>query len=787
MTEPPISEFYAHTRTCPDGKPLAKSEWEPLFSQDCETLNGGFCQKCAGLDPKHGHLNKVSYLAGRFAEEMFKPGSTDAKAAKEWGRLIGLWHDLGKFAPKWQQYLEQKVNDLHQDECIGKVDHSTAGAQWAVKKHPMLGHILAFGIAGHHSGLADASSESTCLEKRLKKEIEDLGLVPEFIANCGVPPLPSIVQETFRDKCNPNLSPTLSFYTRILFSCLVDADFLATESFMNPTQAKDRVDVPVSLIGRLDEVLNDHIATFGEATSEVNKARVSVYKECLEAAEKRAGLFTLTVPTGGGKTLSSLAFALRHAIRNGQRRIIYVIPFTSIIEQNAEVFSDVFADLSSELGIPIVLEHHSNLSPEKETTQSRLASENWDAPIIVTTAVQFYESLHAARTSSCRKLHNIANSVVILDEAQCLPRDYLQVCLEDLRQLSSAYHSSVVLCTATQPAIGESEEFPIGLSDTHEIVSKPLELFETLRRVKIVNRGALEDRVLAEEMDSHLQCLSIVNTKKHARELFSLLSSPEEGFHLSTLMCPMHRKMIFSQVRERLDEGLPVRLVSTQLIEAGVDVDFPRVFRSMAGIDSIAQAAGRCNRNGKMDGLGETHIFESEHQRSEAYFRETTNVASQVFALQSDPLSLESVKQYFHLYYHEHRPAKGKRWDSKEIMEDSRLNQNRSLPLGFQFRRIAEKFRLIENDQKAIVIPFDDEAKRLIEDLRNESIPLHRTLLRELQSYVVQLRTNEFIKNASQFEEVREGEFHILICPEIHYSSKFGLNFETTNQGALIY
>ncbi|EDY82288.1 CRISPR-associated helicase Cas3 domain protein [Verrucomicrobiia bacterium DG1235] len=773
---------YAHTHPAFSKPEYAAEYWEKLFT-DCQNRD------CSGLDAccgECGHLDKVARLTAKFSEEMFPEGSDDAKVAREWGWFAGLWHDLGKFAPDWQEYLKKKVSDAHRDECIGKVDHSTAGAQWAVARSAMVGHLFAYAIAGHHSGLADSESESACLSKRLKKSVASLGAVPDAITRLEVPKLPPAVQRRFRDCLLPNASPAFALYSRMLFSCLVDADFLATESFMNPGQAKDRSKAPSSLIERMDQILTQHVEDFGVPNSSVNQARSAVYQQCLEAAENPVGLFTLTVPTGGGKTLSSLAFALRHAIRHRQRRVIYVIPFTSIIEQNAQVFAEVFDALSKELGIPIVLEHHSNLSPESETIQTRLASENWDAPIIVTTAVQFYESLHAARTSSCRKLHNIANSVVILDEAQCLPRDYLHPCLDVLQQLAAIYHTSVVLCTATQPAIKKSETFPIGIDGAFEIISDPQLLFENLRRVQVINRGPLEDGVIAREMNAEPQCLAIVNTRRHARELFNRLASEGEAYHLSTLMCPLHRKEILREARELLVVKKPVRLVSTQLIEAGVDVDFPRVYRSMAGIDSIGQAAGRCNRNGKLESLGETHLFASEHQRSEAYFRETTNVTSQVLALNEDPLSLASVEQFFHLYYHEHRPANGKRWDSKEILEDYRLNQNRSLPFGFQFREVAKKFQLIENDQTSIVIHYDGEAKALIEDLRNEAIPLHRDLLRKLQSYVVQLRKAEFQKNHQQFESVREGQFHILICPETHYSPHFGLHFENANQDLLL-
>lgn len=767
-----MSEFYAHTA------PGDQSNWEQLFTADCAALTGGECEACERLDPKHGHLNKVDWWCAKFAAAMFAACGDDAKAASQWGSLAGLWHDLGKFAPAWQNYLRSKA-DIHSDEIASRMDHATAGAQHAVKSGNILGHLLAYSIAGHHSGLLDAISENACLQNRFEKDIPDFANAPREILERAIPPLPPSIA---RDIRNPLVA---ALFTRMIFSALVDADFLATESFMAPERVSLRPKQDAKLLPQMLTLLDQHIAAFSPPENDVDRARAEVHASCAAAADEAPGLFSLTVPTGGGKTLSSLAFALRHAAKYGQQRIIYVIPFTSIIEQNAAVFENVFKSLLSSDSDPVVLQHHSNLSPEKETTRTRLAAENWDAPLVVTTAVQFYESLHAARTSSCRKLHNIANAVVILDEAQCLPVEYLRPCLDVLRELAARYHTTAVLCTATQPAINRSDDFPIGLEGVREITANPSALYESLKRVELIDRRALEDQTLSREIAACDQVLVVVNTRRHAQVLYRLLPESSENFHLSALMCPVHREQTLATVRARLHGGEPVRLISTQLIEAGVDIDFPRAYRALAGIDSIAQTAGRCNRNGLLP-TGTLHVFRSEHQRAEAYFRETAQIAQQVLTLHEDALGLASVEHFFTLYYLQHNPPNGSRWDTKQISDEYRLNQDPTLPFQFQYRTVAEKFRLIENEQVPILIPFDETAKGLLADLRNEAIPLHRALLRGLQRYTVQIYRSEFAKNRAQFESVREEQFHILICPETHYSARFGLHLDSTNDQPLI-
>lgn len=762
--------FYAHTLPGASDH----SQWEPLFTPFGEGENEcrrDLCEKCKNYEPYHGHLNKVAYWTAQFAAEMFPKDSPESQSAHQWGYLTGLWHDLGKFAPEWQAYLASKA-DPHTAEATGKIDHSTAGAQHATQRN-LLGHLIAYPIAGHHSGLLDAESNNACQKTRLTKtDLPDWTNAPQAIVDQSLPtPSPILQQDSF----------SLGFFTRMLFSCLVDADFLATETFMSPSKTSVRNKIPTNSLQEIANLISLRINAFGEpaAGDIVNLQRRQVVKDCRTTSKEAPGIFTLTVPTGGGKTLSSLLFALLHSIQHGQQRVIFVVPFTSIIEQNAQVIREILAPLQTDDFTPLI-EHHSALSPEIETVQSRLAAENWDAPIIITTAVQFYESLFAAKTSRSRKLHHIANAVVILDEAQSLPVDFLDPCLRALRELSAHYHTTTVLCTATQPAVQhDPEEFPIGLQNCREIIQDTAALFTALKRVELTNLNNLTDNDLACRLRSHPQALCIVNRRKHAREIFRLLGTEEENFHLSALMCPEHRSQILTTVRHRLAAGLPVRLVSTQLIEAGVDVDFPIVYRALAGLDSIAQAAGRCNRNGKR-AIGHTYIFIPDDQKAEAYFRETAQIAHQLIDLHPDILSQKAIHHYFDLYYYQQKT----RWDSKGILGNFRLDgTDHSLPFKFQFSTAAKDFQLIEDWQVPVIIPFDEKSRDLIAQLRNPSIPLHRNLLRGLQRYTVQISPKLRNANIRSFEALRDDQFHVLISTELNYSQHFGLTFEEEDTG----
>ncbi len=731
-----MGQFFAHTK--PD---RPEEEWQRLDD----------------------HLRGVAELAERFATA-FDSGP--------WGLYAGTWHDLGKFSNAFQRYLRESGDP----SCSTRIDHSTAGAQHARAADDLLGHLLAYAIAGHHGGLPGGRSEDTCLEKRLKKSVEPWRTADASLLLADLETsIPRVVQSALSQQDRRRAAFSLSFFVRMLFSCLVDADFLDTERFMSSDRHARRAEWPADVLLQMSRCLDDHVAGFGPPASNVNRQRARVLKDCRKAIDVKPGHFSLTVPTGGGKTLSSLAFALRHAIRHRLERVIYVIPFTSIIEQNADVFREAMRPLAERLGTDPVLEHHSNLDLGEETVISRLATENWDAPLVVTTSVQFYESLFANRPGKCRKLHNVARSVIILDEAQTLPVTYLEPCLTALDELARHYGTSVVLCTATQPAVSRRSDFSKGLENVREIVSDTRTLYHSLRRVEVEKIGKQDDSALVKRMREAKQTLCVVNTRSHARKLFEELGDGDGHYHLSTLMVPEHRSEVLREIRNRLDSGMPCRVISTQLVEAGVDIDFPVVLRSMAGIDSIAQAAGRCNRNGKLLGMGKTLVFHSEHQRSEQYFAETAGCAAQVMECRDDPLSLEAVEHYFSLYYWSRSNL-----DEKDIMDSFRLDgRDKELPFSFDFATVAREFRLIEDSGRAVIVPWGATGCHLCEQLRRTAEQPGRDLLRKLQRYTVRLHEHEWqaALAAGAVELVGE-RFAVLVSPELHYSNKTGLSTE---------
>ncbi len=690
------------------------------------------------------HLCNVAKRAQSFAE---------AFGAGAWAYHAGLWHDLGKYSAAFQDMLLSTADpETNSETKAGKPDHSTAGAQHSFASSGKGGKILAYAIAGHHAGLLDGKGPDASLEKRLKKTIPDCSSAPEHILTRAkldhLPFNPDPKRFCFQ----------AAFFTRMIFSCLVDADFLDTERFMETSRAKWREGYPFlpELLAKLDLFLD--VKAVASPRTPVNQRRAEILKRCMEAATWKPGLFSLTVPTGGGKTLSSLAFALKHAILHGLKRVIYVIPYTSIIEQTAAVFRDA---LSGEA----VLEHHSNFEPEEDDQRSRLASENWDAPVIVTTNVQFFESLFASKTSRCRRLHNIARSVVILDEAQMLPSNLLRPCLESIRELSLNYGASIVLCTATQPALSSSESFRDGLDGVREIIPDPCGLYEAFRRVTVEDIREVADDSLSQRVSEENQVLCIVNTRRHARALFERLP-PEEAYHLSGLMCPVHRTGILSRVREALTSGRPCRLISTQLIEAGVDIDFPVVYRAAAGIDSLAQAAGRCNREGRMAEHGKVFLFTPAEGLPPGHFRQTAETADMVLRHHVDPLSLEAVEDYFRHFYW----LKGDQLDAKQILSSlSEGARNGDFP----FRSVAECFRLIEQYADPLIIPFEPEAAKMIKALRYAESP--GRLARALQRYTIQIPRDALARllHAGSVERLHD-QFNILINGDL-YRDDLGL------------
>lgn len=715
------------------------------------------------------HLEAVGGRAAEFSD-MF--------GAADWGRLAGRLHDLGKCSAAFQDYLSAANGpDSHASEQRGMVDHSTAGAQFVVDQLPVLGHLLAYVIAGHHSGLLDGRGEGACLDARLRKVVEPWLDAAGTLTDVRSPSLPRCLEDALA-KGDPF---RVAMFVRMLFSCLIDADRLDTELFAESGTSDMRPEWPADTLERLEVLLGAYIDGLPNDETAVGRVRREVRDACLRAAEREPGIFSLTVPTGGGKTLSSLAFALRHAVAHGLGRIIYVAPFTTIIEQNAGVFRDALEPFLSETGLDPVLEHHSNVDrsdPDDDlgTLVSELAAENWDAPVIVTTSVQFYESLFANRTSRCRKVHRMARSVIILDEVQTLPVGYLHPCLSALSELAMGYGASIVLCTATQPAIHVRKDFPIGIEGVREIIENPPDLYRALKRVEIEEIGPLVDDALASQLLEEERVLCIVNTRRHAREIFSRIGDSPDHFHLSAQMCPEHRIEVLKSIHQRLDAGVPCRVVSTQLIEAGVDIDFPVVYRSLAGLDSIAQAAGRCNRNGKLPGLGRTLVFRSEHMRSERFFSDTTNCTAQVLPLHSDPLSLEAIEHYFRLYYWD----QSSRWDARHVMRETRLTgTDHDLPFNFGFASIGEKFRLIEDHGDPVIVPWETRGIALCEELRGSWSGPSRNLLRRLQRFTVQMprRTWERHVQLGSIQLVHE-RYPVLVNTEIHYSRRTGVTLD---------
>lgn len=697
---------------------------------------------------EHGleeHLHGVAGLAGEFAADF---------RASSWASLAGLWHDLGKYREKFQQYIRAVSGydpEAHIEGVPGRVDHSTAGAIHAVEKLGLRGRILAYLIAGHHAGLPDWNSPEegqSALFNRLQAG-KDVGYLQEALAG-GAPQ--GLLDQTAPAELPPP-DASMALWLRMLFSCLVDADFLDTEAFMDGDKAGRRGDYPamLELLERFDVHMAEKAANAKDSV--VNRIRADVLRQCRDKALLPSGLFSLTVPTGGGKTLSSMAFALNHAVHHGKRRVIYVIPYTSILEQTAEIFREIF-------GGENVIEHHSNLDPDKEDSRSRLATENWDAPIIVTTNVQFFESLFAAKTSRCRKLHNIVSSVVVLDEAQLLPPEFLDPILHVMRDLAIGYGVSMVLSTATQPAFKPRPKFK-GLEGVRELMDDPDVLYASLERVNVrlpkpgAERFGWEE--LAGELCQYGSVLCIVNSRNDCRELHRLM--PEGTIHLSALMCGEHRSRAIAEIKQRLQGGVPTRVISTQLVEAGVDMDFSVVYRAMAGLDAIAQAAGRCNREGKLPEKGLVVVFEPPKDAAPGLLLKAQQSGREIMKLaEGNPLTIKQFEKYFCHYYASLNSLDGKGIVDLLDMHNTGTSAARANRCEFNFRTAANRFRLIEEEgQTAIIVRYGGSPELIaaLEASQNMEPHQRRGILRKLQRYTVNIREHD-CKKLQQRQDVKE-------------------------------
>ena len=653
--------------------------------------------------PLKRHLEGTALLCGQFADNF---------GAYEWGFCCGLLHDIGKYSLKFQKRLQGSEDS---------VDHSTAGAKVCWDRKGMY-QFLSYCIAGHHAGLPDTGGASDMgtrgtMMGRMKKKLENYQAYDKEIE------IPLLKIPPFQPVKDENPGFFFSMLIRMLYSCLVDADYLDTEFFMNGREIRDRGESIPVLYQKFTESISGWLNNCDLET--INGRRTEILNHCIKMGEASKGLFTLTVPTGGGKTISSLAFALKHAKEHHMDRIIYVIPYTSIIEQNAKVFSDI-------LGADNVLENHCNLDYEssEELKPMQLAAENWDRTVIVTTNVQFFESLFSNKSSKCRKVHNIANSVIIFDEAQMLPSDYLKPCISAMEQLLRYYRSSIVLCTATQPALKGllSQEIAV-----RELCPRVEEQFEFFKRVSIKNLNKLSEDELAEKLMDEEQALCILNTKKCAQRIYQNIKA-EAVYHLSTSMYPAHRKRALNEIRERLKKQKRCVVVSTSLVEAGVDLDFQTVYRQLAGVDSIIQAAGRCNREGRRPFCEcFTYIFKLDIRETVPGQRQQIEVAESLLSDNRSLEELETVKRYFEILYH----FRGESLDKKEILKKFDRGN-------FQFSSVGREFRLIEENTKTILIPKEEDAQKILEQLKIKGFT--KELMRKMGQYCVNVYENDFQK-----------------------------------------
>ena len=692
------------------------------------------------------HLKGTASLCSAFA------AAFDAEAQ---GQLAGMAHDIGKYSAAFQRRLHGGP----------KVDHASAGAFECLKAQQL---AAAFAISGHHGGLPDGGGRGDAagtgtfwgrINRASQRNLEDYhAWQSEFsLPHANTPAFAGTRLEGM-------------FFTRMLFSCLVDADYTDTGAFMDNSPY---LPASSSSMEELWRRLETYVSGWFPPKGALNMQRCVILEQCMSAgAQYGPGLFTLTVPTGGGKTVASLSFALAQAKARRMKRIVYEIPYTSIIEQTAQIFREILGDEN-------VLEFHSGVQFDQqeddasspETAPLTRSVETWDVPVIVTTAVQFFESLYACRPSKCRKLHNLAQSVLIFDEAQMLPLPYLRPCVWAIAQLVRHYGASAVLCTATQPALDPifqefAPEIPI-----REICPMAEAHWESFRRVSFQQAGTLSWMDLAARLQQQEQVLCVVNTRRAAREVFHQLSGPG-NFHLSTLMYPAHRRRILDEIRRRLRDGLPCRVVSTSLIEAGVDVDFPAVYRELSGLDSILQAAGRCNREGKRppeDSI--VTIFQGEDPPPRLF--ETSIGAGKIVL---DHCQDVSSRAAIHTYFSTLLDLKGaEAQDAHHILP---LMESEFFP----FRTVAERFHLIESPTTTVYLPLEEGAG-LVELLRSGQYS--RTLYRRLGQYGVSVYPQHLaaLEQAGALEHLEDGS---VVLRDIGlYTQTTGLTLEPSGGNAL--
>ena len=794
-------------------------------------------RKCDNKDQTvQEHLIEVSLLCRQSAKKIGVPNA---------GELLGLLHDFGKYSQQFQIYLQSATGMLNpdvDDEYMdakafkGKIDHSTAGAQWVWQRFKrydvqgkLVGQILAVCLASHHGGLIDCLKPGgengfsdrinkdqgkthlqECLENvddAVLSKLDDLAtdkFLREFWNRCVCLYAPEKENESEIIK-----QFRLGFLLRFLFSCLIDADRINSADFENQGNVRFRPKLPVDwqiAIDRLEAKLSNL-----PVRNEIDTARREISDQCKKRAESSQGIYTLTVPTGGGKTFASMRYALHHAKKHKLDHIIYIIPYTSIIEQNAGEIRKVLERVGDEL--PWVLEHHSNLEPETQTWHSKLVTENWGAPIIFTTMVQFLEVLFGGGTRGARRMHNIANSVLIFDEIQNLPVNCVHLFCNAIQFFVDHARSTTLLCTATQPLLDDlkfgKDKGQLTLSEDHELVDDMTNIFEQFKRVEIknlVSQKGWTEQELCELTVTQLKekgnCLVIVNTKKWARKLYDVcLNSVDEDslFHLSTSLCPAHRKKIFNTIKQRLDDKLPVLCISTQLIEAGVDVDFNSVIRFLAGLDSIAQAAGRCNRNGNLD-MAQVYVVNPQDEPIDMLhdIKEGREKALRIFSEKDETelLDPEVMSLYFSYYFYERanimaypltEQQAGRRDTLLSLLSNNGRNigqVEKAIKLQQSFKTAGKAFQAIDSPTQAVIVPYGDKGKEIIAGLCADFEPARAyQLLKDAQKYSVNVFPNIWrqLQKAGAVRPVQEGE-EIYYLDERYYSKDFGLSTEEVSK-----
>lgn len=694
--------------------------------------------------------------------------------------ICGLLHDIGKYSDEFYKRIKENG---------AKCDHATAGAQKMNEINKYMADWFGYIVMGHHGGMPDYGYKSDCGEEgtfcaRMRKVIPDYGAYRHDFKD-----------EQFHIREFPELLSSMqikidggfriSFLARMLYSCLVDADYLDTEEFMSNGNINRAVNVDFI---ELKKLLDERTAKFEQDTV-VNRWRKKVLDDCIKAAEQNLGIFQLTVPTGGGKTIASASFAINHVLYNqGKiRRIIYVLPYCSIIEQNAKVFTDI-------LGDNVVLEHHSSYDFEGKdddyNDQKKLAAENWDMPFIVTTNAQFFESLYSNKTSKCRKLHNIAGSVIVFDEVQAIPTKYLAPCIRVIEELVENYNCSAMLCSATQPNLARffQKEKPV-----YEIFQNTTEIFEALKRVKFTDLKSLTIGELANRVLNKEQVLVVLNTKNLTKQLFEIVKNenPENIFHLSTNMCPEHRRDVIAMIRSRLEDNLPCKVISTNLIEAGVDLDFQQVYRELAGLDAILQAAGRANRNGKRERLGEVYTFtfaEPEYKMPESkpygkYIAVCRRKAQEIINKYDDIFSTKAVEAYFNALYDEIDEM----WrDEKKILEKIKDFYIGGADFRFDYKEIDNLFKLIDEETFSVLVPYDELAIEYAEKLSSGHFIPTKTELRNYQKYIVSIRNYELERMKKGMVNIIDGNLAVLRNKD-NYRGDIGLEIEEELGKGLFY